>query len=35
VIGPELVRRRIVLATRAGSLHDPAVDELAERFRVD
>ncbi len=34
VIGPELVRRQLVLATRAGSVHDPAVDELAERLRV-
>ncbi len=32
-IGPELVRRDLVLATRAGSVHDPAVDSLAERLR--
>jgi len=31
-IGPELVSRQLVLATRAGSLHDPAVDELAEQI---
>jgi DNA-binding transcriptional LysR family regulator len=34
VLGPELVRRDLVLATRAGSVHDPAVDELADRLRT-
>lgn len=34
VIGPELVHRQLVLARRAGSVHDPAVDELADRFRA-
>lgn len=33
VVGPELVARRLVLARRTGSVHDPAVDELARRFR--
>jgi DNA-binding transcriptional LysR family regulator len=33
VVGPELIRRRLVLATRTGSLHDPAVDELAAQIR--
>lgn len=33
-IGPELVRRRLVLARRTGSIHDPAVDELAEQLRT-
>jgi DNA-binding transcriptional LysR family regulator len=33
VVGPELVRRQLVLAMRTGSLHDPAVDELATRLR--
>jgi DNA-binding transcriptional LysR family regulator len=33
-IGPELVRRRLVLAMRAGSVRDPAVDELASRLRT-
>ncbi len=28
VVGPELVGRVIVLARRAGSIHDPSVDEL-------
>jgi DNA-binding transcriptional LysR family regulator len=32
VVGPELVRRRLVLAKRAGSVYDPAVDELAARL---
>ena len=34
VIGPELMCRQLVLATRVGSLHDPAVDELADRLRA-
>lgn len=33
-IGPELVRRRLVLARRAGSVHDRVVDELAGRLRA-
>lgn len=33
VVGPELVERVIVLAQRAGSIHDPAADELARRLR--
>lgn len=32
VVGPELVRRRLVLAKRAGSVYDPAVEELASRL---
>jgi DNA-binding transcriptional LysR family regulator len=32
-IGPELMRRQLVLATRSGALHDPAVDELAAQLR--
>lgn len=32
VVGPELVRRQLVLARRAGSVYDPAVDELAARL---
>jgi DNA-binding transcriptional LysR family regulator len=32
-IGPELVRRRIVAATRTGSVRDPAVDALADLLR--
>jgi DNA-binding transcriptional LysR family regulator len=32
VAGPELVRRRLVLAKRDGSVYDPAVDELASRL---
>lgn len=32
-IGPELLRRRIVLAVRSGSLRDPAADTLADRLR--
>ena len=32
VAGPELVRRRLVLAKRAGSVYDPAVDEIAARL---
>lgn len=31
-IGPRLLDRRLVLARRAGSVHDPAVDELAARL---
>lgn len=34
VIGAELVRRRLVLATRTGSIHDSAVDELVDRLRA-
>lgn len=33
VVGPTLVERVIVLARRAGSIHDPAADELATRLR--
>ncbi len=33
VVGPGLVERVIVLARRAGSIHDPAADELAHRLR--
>lgn len=32
VAGPELVRRQLVLARRAGSVYDPAVDEIASRL---
>ena len=32
VAGPELVRRRLVVARRAGSVYDPAADELASRL---
>lgn len=32
VAGPELVRRLLVLAKRAGSVYDPAADELAARI---
>jgi DNA-binding transcriptional LysR family regulator len=32
-IGPELTRRRLVLARRAGSVSDPAVDDLASALR--
>lgn len=32
-VGRALLERRIVLARRAGSVHDPAADELAERLR--
>ena len=32
VAGPELVRRRLVVAKRAGSVYDPAADELASRL---
>ena len=31
-IGGELLRRTLVLARRAGSVHDPAADELGERL---
>ena len=31
-VGPELVRRQLALATRSGSVSDPAVDELADRL---
>ena len=34
VVGPELIRRQLVMATRTGSLHDPAVDELAAQLRT-
>ncbi len=34
VVGPELIRRRLVLAARTGSLHDPAVDEFAAQLRT-
>jgi DNA-binding transcriptional LysR family regulator len=33
-IGPELLRRRLVLARRVGSVHDPAADEFASRLRA-
>ena len=33
-VGPELISRQLVLATRTGSLHDPAVDELVEQLRT-
>ena len=32
VVGPEIVERTLVLARRAGSIHDPAADELARRL---
>lgn len=32
VVGPELVERIIILARRAGSVRDPAADELARRL---
>jgi DNA-binding transcriptional LysR family regulator len=32
-VGRTLLERRIVLARRSGSVHDPAADELAERLR--
>ena len=32
IIGPAVVERIIVLARRAGSIHDPAADELAQRL---
>ena len=31
-IGPELVRRRLVLARRSGAVLDPAVDDLVDRL---
>ncbi len=34
VVGPELVERVLVLARRAGSIHDPAADELARQLRA-
>ncbi|MCU1394157.1 MAG: hypothetical protein JWM34_2585 [Ilumatobacteraceae bacterium] len=34
VIGPQLVERVLVLARRADSISDPAVDELARRLRA-
>ena len=33
VRGPTLFDRTLVLARRTGSVSDPAVDELADRFR--
>ena len=33
VRGPVLTTRRLVIARRAGSIADPAADELADRFR--
>ncbi len=33
VTGPHVLDRRLVLARRAGSVHDPAADEFAERLR--
>lgn len=33
VVGPELLTRRLVVATRAGSVHDPALDDVARRLR--
>ena len=32
-VGPELLRRQLVIARRSGSVHDPAADEFAERLR--
>ncbi|WP_420452766.1 LysR family transcriptional regulator [Ilumatobacter sp.] len=32
--GPRLLDRRLVLARRTGSIHDPAADELADRLRA-
>lgn len=32
-VGPALLDRRLVLARRSGSVHDPAADELAQRLR--
>lgn len=31
-IGPELLRRQLVIARRSGSVHDPAADDFAERL---
>lgn len=33
-LGPELLRRTLVLARRSASIHDPAVDELANRLET-
>jgi DNA-binding transcriptional LysR family regulator len=33
VVGPVLLRRQLVLARRAGAVHDPAAGELADRLR--
>jgi DNA-binding transcriptional LysR family regulator len=32
-VGEQLLKRRLVLARRGGSVHDPAADELAARLR--
>lgn len=32
-VGQQLLKRRLVLARRSGSVHDPAADELASRLR--
>jgi DNA-binding transcriptional LysR family regulator len=32
-VGDQLLKRKLVLARRASSVHDPAVDELAQRLR--
>lgn len=34
VVGPELLRRQLVIARRSGSAPEPAVDELARRLRT-
>ncbi|MEL6891212.1 MAG: LysR family transcriptional regulator, partial [Actinomycetota bacterium] len=34
VAGPELLRRRLVLARRRGAIHDPVVELLARRLRA-
>ena len=34
VVGPELLRRRLVVARRDGAVPEPAVDELARRLRA-
>jgi hypothetical protein len=31
-IGPELLRRQLVIARRSGAVHDPAADDFAERL---
>jgi len=33
--GPQILERRLVLARRANSVHDPAADDLAERLMTD
>ena len=34
VVGPDLIRRRLALATRSGAVRDPAVDDIADRLRA-